>query len=89
MTDKEFAACVYEKLKLGQLDRMSEKGVLDAIGKLDEQLQRILELYLRQNMTFKQVGDKIGISQGMANYNFNKALLKLKHPYNCRKMRVS
>jgi len=91
MTDNEFAACVYcgmYGLKEADSD-IYVQGVLDAIKSLDDSYQQALECYYRKGMTYKQAGEKLGMSAASMNHIVLKAILQLRHPSRSRNIRVS
>lgn len=90
MTDNDYAACIYCKIfGIEKADGdIYIRGVFDAIKSLEEREQKVLEYYCRNDVTYKQVGESIGVSGDLARKIVLKALRKLRHPSRSRNMRV-
>ena len=91
MTDWEYASCIYCLiLDLEHTDGdMYFRGVIEAISTLEEREQRAIEYRYRYNMTYLQVGEKIGVGSTAARNVVLKARRKLRHPLRSSKMRIS
>jgi len=82
MTDKEYAARIYFLVFPDEIsdDDMYARGVLEMINTLPEREQRALEYYYRNDLTYKQTGEKLGLSLGQARKVVLRALVKLRYP---------
>lgn len=91
LSDFEYAALIY--CKIFRLDKVDGDiyydGVLGAIKTLTEREQVALEAYNRQDLTYKQVGQILGVTHVQASNIEQKALRKLCHPTRVWNMRVS
>ena len=90
MSDNDFAAIVYCLIfvKKEADGDMYVRGILEAVKKLEERKRLALEYHYRDGMTYKQAGEKIGVSTSYARTLANEAILKLKRPSQTRDMSV-
>ena len=85
MTDYDYAALIYDNLYFSNKS-MNVQGVLNAIKLLEERKQQALEYYYRDGMSYKQAGEKMGVSANTAKYHTENAMCILRHPYNSNNM---
>jgi hypothetical protein len=80
MTDREYALRIYRLVFDVEDDNGDAytRGVLDAIGGLDQREQRALACYYRLGMTQKQTGQDIGFSRTRALQIIHTAVEKLR-----------
>jgi len=88
MDDNEYATCIYcQVFHTSKPDGdIHVRNVLDALETLAAREQRALELYYRHELTYKQVGEEMGISASLANYTVKRVLRKLRHPSRYKQM---
>jgi len=92
MTDNEYASKIYCWVFGVAMDNGDTytRGVLDAIGTLDERDRQALECFFRKGMTYEQTGVFIGnIRKEVVRSIISKAKLKLRHPHRANRMSVT
>ena len=57
---------------------MKAEHALQAIQKLSPAYRTVFNLYVMEEMTHKQIADKLGISEGTSKSNYAKAKMNLK-----------
>jgi len=89
MTDIEYASKIYCRAFSVNSDSgdADTSGILEVLSTLDTREQLALESYIRHGKTYKQTALLLdGVSNETARRIVQKALLKLRHPYNLRNM---
>ena len=89
MTDYNFSEAVfYAVFPDGNAEEMHIRGIFEAVETLFEKEQIALKYRLGDKMTYKKIGQQLGLSEQQARTIVKRALRKLRHPSRCRRMRV-